>query len=128
MHKQTRESSDNQNNAKQLWGEPHQNASQPNDTLRITRATQWWPETNTEHSLEEPPPEATKGDPGKNLHQNARSKQYGPPERTLQPTERQKQCKPVLGEPPPEPPRHRSGKTRQNAPAKAIAETSAKQS
>ncbi|MQM19729.1 hypothetical protein Taro_052740 [Colocasia esculenta] len=74
---------DNQNNTKQLWGEPppkapravlgehHQNAAQPNGTLRTTGATQRWPETNTEHSWEEPPPETTKEDPGKNFHQNA---------------------------------------------------------
>ncbi|MQL84378.1 hypothetical protein Taro_016890, partial [Colocasia esculenta] len=54
-----------------VLGEPHQNIAQPNGTLQTTGATQWWPKTNTEHSWEEPPPEATKGDPRKNLHQNA---------------------------------------------------------
>ncbi|MQM11074.1 hypothetical protein Taro_043977 [Colocasia esculenta] len=52
---------------------------------------------------------------------NPTTKQHRPSERTLQQAELQKQCKQVLGEPPPEPPRHRSGKTRQNAPAKPTA-------
>ncbi|MQM02031.1 hypothetical protein Taro_034793 [Colocasia esculenta] len=78
-----RVNSDNQNNTKQLWGEPppkapravlgepRQYAAQPNGTLQTTEATQRWPKTNRESSWEEPPLEVTKGDPGKKLHQNA---------------------------------------------------------
>ncbi|MQM18466.1 hypothetical protein Taro_051457 [Colocasia esculenta] len=127
-----RESNDNQDNTKQPWGEPppkapravlgepHQNAAQPNDTLRTTG----------QHNGS---PKRMQSTPGKNLHQkrqrailgrtfirmhNPNDQQHETSERILQPTELQKQHKPVLGEPPPEPPRHHSGKTLQNAPAK----------
>ncbi|MQL90478.1 hypothetical protein Taro_023068, partial [Colocasia esculenta] len=54
-----------------ILGEPHQDTAQPNGTLQTAGATQRWPETITKHSWEELPPEATKGDPGKSLHQDA---------------------------------------------------------
>ncbi|MQM09798.1 hypothetical protein Taro_042679 [Colocasia esculenta] len=62
-------------------------------------------------SWEEPSPECT----------TQTTKQHKPSEKTLQQAELHKQRKQVLGELPPEPPRHHSRKTRQNALAKPTA-------